>query len=157
MREPFLWQKIVCLNNKHDFKTITSNHDDNVNHRQKNIYLARCLTGLFLHRDQRHQKQLAARWCRPRASQLPWLLNRKCCLLFVQNRNSARNTCVQNIKSIVAMNGVCESMLVAILTPAAFCIRVIGQQYPCDDNMSTITFVRSKLKSSRNLRLAVAW
>jgi len=41
-----------------------------------------------------------------------------------ENRNSVQKTCVQNIKSVV-MNGVFESILVAILTPAVFFASVL--------------------------------
>jgi len=51
-------------------------------------------------------------------------------LLLALNRNSVQDTCVHNIKSIV-IDGVCESMLVAILTPAVSCDRVISQSGPC--------------------------
>jgi len=39
---------------------------------------------------------------------------------FPENRNSVQKACIQKIKSVVVTDGVCESMLVAILTPAAF-------------------------------------
>jgi len=43
--------------------------------------------------------------------------HRKCRLLFRQNRSSLPETCVLNIK-IVVIDGVCESILAAILGPA---------------------------------------
>jgi len=39
---------------------------------------------------------------------------------FAQNRNSLWKACAQKIKGIVVMDGACESVLAAILTPAVF-------------------------------------
>jgi len=57
-------------------------------------------------------------------------LNRKCGLLFAQNGISIRETCDQNIKSVVVMNGVCEPMLAAILKQAFFASELLASKAP---------------------------
>jgi len=129
------------------------------------------ITGWFLHRDQRYQKQPEVRWRRPQASHLPPPLkshgpitDRLAMITnFQQNRvwtekvvhflhrivNSVRETCIQNIKSVVVVDGVCQSMLTAILTPAVSCVRA-HVAHTDSQNWVIITFTKNWQQNTNN-------